>query len=50
MAGPDGVVFAKGLTRYDAALLRAVAGRRTNDLPEGAAQVAIHRDDLVIVP
>jgi len=50
VAGPDGVVFAKGLTRYDAALLRAVAGRRTNDLPEGAAQVAIHRDDLVIVP
>ena len=50
VAGPDGVVFAKGLTRYDAALLRAVAGRRTIDLPEGAAQVAVHRDDLVIVP
>ncbi len=47
---PDGVVFAKGLVRMSAPALRAVAGRRSTDLPEGAPHEAIHRDDLVMLP
>lgn len=50
IAGPDGVTFAKGLTRLSAAELRAVAGHRTADLPDGTASVVVHRDDLVVVP
>jgi glutamate 5-kinase len=45
----DGAPFAKGLVRYPAATLRAVAGRRTGDLPEGAPHEVIHRDDLVVL-
>jgi glutamate 5-kinase len=50
IAGPDRVVFAKGLARISAADLRVVAGRRTPDLPEGLPHEVVHRDDLVIVP
>ncbi|HEX4902323.1 MAG TPA: glutamate 5-kinase [Acidimicrobiales bacterium] len=50
IAGPDGRAFAKGLTRYDAAGLRAVAGARTADLTEGAPHEVVHRDDLVVLP
>lgn len=50
VAGPDGVVFAKGLTQVSAADLVTVAGRRTGDLPEGMVHEVVHRDDLVIVP
>lgn len=50
VAGPDGVVFAKGLARVSAADLRLVAGRRSTELPEGLSPVVVHRDDLVIVP
>ncbi len=50
VAGPDGVVFAKGLVRYDAAELKAVAGRRTGDLPAGASHEVVHRNDLVMLP
>jgi glutamate 5-kinase len=45
-----GAVFAKGLTRYTADQLRAVAGRRTGDLPEGLPDEVVHRDDLVVLP
>ncbi|HSO96757.1 MAG TPA: glutamate 5-kinase [Acidimicrobiia bacterium] len=45
----DGVVCAKGLVRYDSATLRTIAGRRTTDLPAGAAPEVIHRDDLVVL-
>ena len=45
-----GSVFAKGLTRYSAAQLDAVAGRRTGDLPEGLPHEVVHRDDLVVLP
>jgi glutamate 5-kinase len=45
----DGRVFAKGLVRYSAPALRAVAGRRSADLPEGAPAEVIHRDDLVVL-
>lgn len=50
LAGPDGTVFAKGLVRLDAAALRAIAGRRTSDLPEGTPHEVVHRDDLVVLP
>ena len=50
VVGPDGAVFAKGLVRYDAADLRAAAGKRTADLAEGAPHEVIHRDDLVVLP
>jgi glutamate 5-kinase len=46
----SGVAFAKGLTRYSAAGLRAVAGRQTTALPDGSPQEVIHRDDLVVLP
>jgi glutamate 5-kinase len=42
--------FAKGLTRVGAAALRAVAGRRSADLPEGLPREVVHRDDLVVLP
>ncbi|MCZ7534547.1 MAG: glutamate 5-kinase [Acidimicrobiia bacterium] len=50
IVGSDGRPFAKGLSRYSAAALREVAGRRTGDLPEGAPGQAVHRDDLVVLP
>ncbi len=50
VVGPDGIVFAKGLTRYSAGALRAVAGRRSADLPDGAPPEVVHRDDLVVLP
>jgi len=46
----DGTPFAKGLARYSADALRAVAGRRTSDLTEGLPDEVVHRDDLVILP
>ncbi len=49
VVGPDGRPFAKGLVRYAAEQLRAIAGRRTGDLPEGAPHEVIHRDDLVVL-
>ena len=45
----DGVVFAKGLVRFGAGELAAVAGCRTGDLPDGAPREVIHRDDLVVL-
>jgi glutamate 5-kinase len=46
----SGRVFAKGLVGVDAATLRAVAGLRTDQLPEGTTHEVVHRDDLVILP
>ena len=46
----EGAVFAKGLSRYAAGGLRAVAGLNTSALPEGAPAEVIHRDDLVLLP
>jgi len=45
-----GAVFAKGVSRYSAALLRATAGRRTSDLPDDVPHEVVHRDDLVVLP
>ncbi len=47
---PSGSVFAKGIVRHDSSMLRAHAGRRTGDLPDGMAHEAIHADDLVVLP
>ncbi len=45
-----GAAFAKGLSRYSVSQLRAVAGRRTADLPDGLPHEVVHRDDLVVLP
>jgi glutamate 5-kinase len=50
LAGPDGKVFAKGLTRHPASTVRQLAGRRTSELPEDVTHEVVHRDDLVILP
>jgi glutamate 5-kinase len=49
IAGPDGVVFAKGLVGHPAARVASWAGRRTSELPEGTAHEVVHRDDLVVL-
>jgi glutamate 5-kinase len=46
----EGRPFAKGLARVSADALRAIAGRRTGDLPEGMPHEVVHRDDLVMLP
>jgi glutamate 5-kinase len=48
IADHAGTVFAKGLVRLGAADLRAAAGRRSAELPEGAPHEVVHRDDLVL--
>jgi glutamate 5-kinase len=50
IAGPDGVVFARGLVTMSADLLAEAKGRRSGDLPAHIPAEAVHRDDLVIVP
>ena len=50
VAGPDGQVFAKGLTRHPAHRVRELAGRRTSDLPDDVVHEVVHRDDLVLLP
>ena len=50
VVGPDGVVFAKGLSRLDADAVNEMAGRRRDDLPDGVPAWVVHRDDLVVLP
>jgi len=50
IADERGRVFAKGLVRLSAVDLKAAAGRRTADLPEGTPHEAVHADDLVALP
>ncbi|MBK5223970.1 MAG: glutamate 5-kinase [Acidimicrobiia bacterium] len=50
VAGPDGKVFAKGLSRLSSSVLADVMGRRTGDLPAGVTHEVVHRDDLVMLP
>ena len=50
LAGPDGRVFAKGLTRYSARQVKELSGRRSADLPAEVPPEVVHRDDLVILP
>jgi glutamate 5-kinase len=49
IAGPDGVVFAKGLVRHGAERIGTWAGRRTTELPDGVSHEVVHRDDLVVL-
>jgi len=46
VVGPDGAVFARGITSMSSAAVGSVAGRQTRELPDGVSHV-IHRDDLV---
>ncbi len=46
----DGIVFAKGICRLDAAGIREILGRQTADLRDGIPHEIIHRDDLVVLP
>jgi glutamate 5-kinase len=50
IAGIDGVVFAKGLTRHPSGWAKEWAGRRTSALPVDVAPELVHRDDLVVLP
>jgi glutamate 5-kinase len=50
LTGPDGRVFAKGLTRHSSVQVKTLAGRRTADLPEDVVHEVVHRDDLVLLP
>jgi glutamate 5-kinase len=50
LAGPDGMVFAKGLTRHSAHQVKELAGRRTSELPGDVTHEIVHRDDLVLLP
>ncbi len=53
LAGPDGVVVARGLVAFDAEEIPALLGRSTSELARdlGAAydREVVHRDDLVLV-
>jgi glutamate 5-kinase len=50
VAGPDGVVFAKGIARHGAKALTDWMGWQTAQLPPDVPPEVIHRDDLVILP
>jgi glutamate 5-kinase len=47
---PDGAVFAKGIVRVDLATAKAIAGKRSADLPDGVPRYVVHRDDMVLLP
>ena len=50
IVGPDGTVFARGMATVAAGAVRAMAGKRTSDLPDDVPREVVHRDDLVILP
>ena len=50
IVGPAGEVFAKGLVRHSSGELAASAGKRSGDIADGVAAIAVHRDDLVMLP
>jgi len=50
IAGVDGRVFAKGLSRHPSSRLVQWAGRRTSELPADLPHEVVHRDDLVVFP
>jgi glutamate 5-kinase len=45
-----GQVFAKGISRLDAAGIREILGQQTSELRDGVPHEIIHRDDLVVLP
>jgi len=50
LAGPDEKVFAKGIVRAGSDVLGRIAGRRTDELPDGVPHEVVHRDDMVVLP
>jgi glutamate 5-kinase len=52
IAGPDGEVFATGLTNLSSADLGRICGKRSSQvcrlLGDGAYQEAIHRDNMLV--
>ena len=48
VAGPSGETFARGMARLDSDLMRSVLGTRSG--VDGAPQILVHRDDLVLLP
>lgn len=53
IAGPDGVVFARGLSRYSAAEVAAIAGQKSEAIqarfPERKHLEVVHRSSLVLL-
>ena len=50
IAGPDGAVFAKGLSSHPSSRVKEWAGRRSSDLPAELPKAVVHRDNLVMIP
>lgn len=52
IVGPDNVVVARGLVEYDAAELKRIAGRHSEEIEAvlgySRTEAAVHRDDLVL--
>jgi glutamate 5-kinase len=46
----SGEVFAKGLVRFGADVIRDAAGKHSSALPAGVSSEIIHADDLVMLP
>src|SRR4051812_34279569 len=49
LAGPDGVVVARGLVAYDAREMPALLGRKTGDLAPEHRREVVHRDEMVLI-
>ena len=49
ICGPDGVVFAKGISRMPSSRSPAWLGRRSTELPADMPPEVVHRDDLVVL-
>lgn len=50
LADEDGIVFAKGLTRWQRSDIDSHAGERSVEFPDDLADEVVHRDDLIILP
>jgi glutamate 5-kinase len=49
IAGPDGAVFARGLSAMSSAQIADLVGTRSQDHPEGTPGEVVHRDELVLL-
>ena len=50
IADENGDIFAKGLVRAGADVIRAAAGKHSSALPDGVHAEIVHADDLVMLP
>ena len=50
IVGDDGVVFAKGLSRYGAARFGRLPASARRTCPTACRHEVVHRDDLVVLP